>query len=55
VGILTLDETLAKQHIDMGATFIAVGTDTNLLVKTTNALVAKFKGAGGAAAGKGNY
>ena len=31
VGILTLDETLAKKHIDMGATFIAVGTDTNLM------------------------
>ncbi|MBE7367704.1 HpcH/HpaI aldolase family protein [Ramlibacter pallidus] len=58
VGILTLDETLARKHIDMGATFIAVGTDTNLMVKSTNALVAKFKGEpskAAAAAPKGNY
>jgi 2-keto-3-deoxy-L-rhamnonate aldolase RhmA len=27
----------------MGATFIALGTDSNLLVKGTSALVAKFK------------
>ena len=45
VGILTLDETLAKRHVEMGATFIALGTDTNLMVKATNALAGKFKGA----------
>jgi 4-hydroxy-2-oxoheptanedioate aldolase len=45
VGILTLDETLARQHVEMGATFIAVGTDSNLMVKATSALCAKFKGA----------
>ena len=57
VGILTLDETLARKHIDMGATFIAVGTDTNLLVKSSSALVTKFKDAPAPAAGgpKGNY
>lgn len=44
VGILTLDEELARKHIAMGATFIALGTDTNLLVKSTSGLVAKFKG-----------
>lgn len=54
VGILTLDEARAKQHVEMGATFIAVGTDTNLLVKSTSDLRAKFKG-GAAAAAKGNY
>ena len=45
VGILTLDETLAKKHVEMGAAFIAVGTDSNLMVKSTSALAAKFKGA----------
>jgi 4-hydroxy-2-oxoheptanedioate aldolase len=54
IGILTLDETLAKQHVEMGATFIAVGTDSNLMVKGTSALAAKFKGAPQAGA-KGNY
>ncbi|HTH80009.1 MAG TPA: HpcH/HpaI aldolase/citrate lyase family protein [Ramlibacter sp.] len=43
VGILTLDEELARKHVAMGATFIALGTDSNLLVKGTSALVAKFK------------
>jgi 4-hydroxy-2-oxoheptanedioate aldolase len=55
VGILTLDETLARQHVEMGATFIALGTDTNLMVKSTSALVGKFKGAAPQAAPKGNY
>lgn len=56
VGILTLDETLAKKHVEMGATFIAVGTDTNLMVKSTSALASRFKGAAQSAApAKGNY
>ena len=56
MGILTLDEKRAKQHVEMGAMFIAVGTDSNLMVKSTNALVAAFKGAAPpAAAPKGNY
>jgi 4-hydroxy-2-oxoheptanedioate aldolase len=29
----------------MGATFIALGTDSNLMVKATSGLAAKFKGA----------
>jgi 4-hydroxy-2-oxoheptanedioate aldolase len=53
VGILTLDEARAKQHVEMGATFIAVGTDTNLMVKGTSALAAAFMGT--ATAIKGNY
>ena len=52
VGILTLDEALAKKHAEMGATFIAIGTDTNLLVKATSGLLARFKGAAPVAAGK---
>lgn len=54
VGILTLDEARAKRHVEMGATFIAVGTDTNLMVKSTSDLLAKFKG-GAASTAKGNY
>jgi 4-hydroxy-2-oxoheptanedioate aldolase len=56
VGILTLDEALAKKHVEMGATFIAVGTDSNLMVKSTSALAAAFKGAAPQpATPKGNY
>jgi 4-hydroxy-2-oxoheptanedioate aldolase len=55
VGILTLDETLARQHVEMGATFIALGTDSNLMLKATTALANKFKGAPAAPAAKGNY
>ena len=56
VGILTLDETLAQKHVAMGAAFIAVGTDSNLMVKSTSALAAKFKGAEPAPPpSKGNY
>ena len=54
IGILTLDETLARQHVEMGATFIALATDTNLLVKATSGLAARFKGTPQAPA-KGNY
>jgi 4-hydroxy-2-oxoheptanedioate aldolase len=53
VGILTLEEERARQHVQMGALFIAVGTDTNLLVKGSNALVKAFKGTAGTT--KGNY
>ena len=55
VGILTLDEARAKRHVEMGAAFIAVGTDSNLMVRGTSDLLAKFKGSGAAAPAKGNY
>src|SRR4051812_39229663 len=56
VGILTLDEARAKRHVEMGATFIAVGTDSNLMVKGSSALAAAFKGAAPQPAAKGqNY
>lgn len=42
-GILMLDETLAQKYLDLGALFVAVGLDTNLLVRHTSALAAKFK------------
>ena len=42
-GILTPDATLAKRYLELGATFVAVGLDTVLLVRGTHALVSQFK------------
>jgi len=42
-GILTPDEALARKYLELGATFVAVGLDTNLLAKATSALAARFK------------
>ena len=42
-GILTPDETQAHRYLELGATFVAVGLDTNLLARTTSALAARFK------------
>ena len=47
-GILTPDEALARHYLELGATFVAVGLDNNLLARATSQLAAKFKG--GAAA-----
>ena len=43
-GILSPDEATARKYLALGATFVAVGLDTNLLVKATGALAAAFKG-----------
>ncbi len=42
-GILSPDETLARQYLDLGAIFVAVGLDTNLLARATGDLAARFK------------
>lgn len=42
-GILTTDEALARRYLEMGATFVAVGLDNNLLARATSELAAKFK------------
>jgi 4-hydroxy-2-oxoheptanedioate aldolase len=42
-GILTTDEALAKHYLELGALFVAVGLDTNLLVRHTSALAGRFK------------
>ena len=42
-GILTSDETQAKHYLSLGALFVAVGSDTQILVRQTAALVKKFK------------
>ena len=43
-GILTPDEKLAQHYIDLGAVFVAVGLDTQILMRHTTALAARFKG-----------
>lgn len=42
-GILSADETLAKQYLALGTEFVAVGVDTSLLMKSMKQLLAKFK------------
>ena len=42
-GILTPDEALAKYYLELGALFVAVGLDTQLLVRHTSALAGRFK------------
>lgn len=42
-GILATDEALARKYLEAGASFVAVGLDTALLVKATSALAAAFK------------
>lgn len=52
-GILTSDDALARHYLSMGATFVAVGLDNNLLARATSELAARFKsGAAPAPAGK---
>jgi 4-hydroxy-2-oxoheptanedioate aldolase len=41
--------------VQMGASFIAVGTDSNLMVRGTSDLLAKFRDAAPPAQPKGNY
>lgn len=43
-GILTSDERQAKRYIEMGARFVAVGTDVGVLAGGLAALSGKFKG-----------
>lgn len=43
-GILTADVTLAQGYLELGALYVAVGLDTQLLVRGTSALVSHFKG-----------
>ncbi len=43
-GILTPDAAFARRCLDLGATFVAVGSDLGLLVRGADALAAGFKG-----------
>ena len=47
-GILMGDEALARHYIELGARFVAVGTDVGLLGRGSDALAAKFSSAGSA-------
>jgi 4-hydroxy-2-oxoheptanedioate aldolase len=42
-GILISDEKLARHHLSLGAVFVAVGLDTQILVRQTTELAARFK------------
>ena len=42
-GILTGDETLARQYIEQGCTFAAVGADLALLARAAEQLAARFR------------
>ncbi|HEV8020471.1 MAG TPA: 4-hydroxy-2-oxoheptanedioate aldolase [Candidatus Lustribacter sp.] len=41
-GLLTPDETLARRYLELGATFVAVGTEATLLANATRALAKSF-------------
>ena len=43
-GILTSDEAQARRYLELGALFVAVGLDTQILARQTSALAARFKG-----------
>jgi hypothetical protein len=42
-GILVSDEQLARHYLEIGASFVAVGLDTQILVRQTSALAALYK------------
>ena len=42
-GILVSDEQLARHYLSLGASFVAVGLDTQILVRQTSALAALYK------------
>lgn len=42
-GILYADPVQARHYLDLGATFVAVGTDTNLLARASQSLAAEFR------------
>jgi 4-hydroxy-2-oxoheptanedioate aldolase len=42
-GILISDEQLARHYLALGASFVAVGLDTQILVRQTSALAALYK------------
>jgi len=54
-GTLTSDRRLAREYLDQGALFVAVGVDTSILVKAAKELAAEFTGASRAAATDGAY
>ncbi|MCM2131288.1 4-hydroxy-2-oxoheptanedioate aldolase [Larsenimonas rhizosphaerae] len=43
-GILSADKALARRYLELGATFVAVGVDTSLLMGALTARAGEFKG-----------
>ena len=41
-GLLTPDERLARRYLELGATFVAVGTEATLLASAVRALAKNF-------------
>lgn len=42
-GILTADQVLARRYLELGATFVGIGSDVGLLVNSTTTLLSEFK------------
>jgi 4-hydroxy-2-oxoheptanedioate aldolase len=42
-GILTADQALARRYVEMGASFVGIGSDVGLLVNATAKLVSDFR------------
>ncbi|HWP10603.1 MAG TPA: 4-hydroxy-2-oxoheptanedioate aldolase [Ramlibacter sp.] len=53
-GIITTDDALARHYLELGATFVAVGLDNNLLARATSQLAARFKSGAATPAEKAN-
>ena len=51
-GILTADQSLAKRYLELGATFVAIGSDVGVLANATAKLLADFHKATAAAPGQ---
>jgi 4-hydroxy-2-oxoheptanedioate aldolase len=45
-GVLSADQNLARSYLDAGATFVAVGVDTTLLMQAARQLLGAFKAPG---------
>jgi 4-hydroxy-2-oxoheptanedioate aldolase len=54
-GTLTSDRRLAREYLNHGALFVAVGVDTSILVKAAKELAAEFTGASHGAPTGGAY
>ena len=54
-GILSVDETMARHYIALGARFVAVGVEATMLARATRELAGRFKGPCEGAAGGGSY
>jgi 4-hydroxy-2-oxoheptanedioate aldolase len=54
-GILSADERLARRYIELGATFVAVGVDTTVLMRGLQSLAATFTSAAAPASSGGVY